>query len=174
MKNLFRKRLNTVLYTGDGQVKINEFMKKWSNKENVSIVHYDGEKFIDDSNNQEIDVYDRSSISIFIYKVNTLPIHPIYKMVYSVPSCILNVVDSSDAVFAYDSEKNQFLIMKYRGVMDVVELESNQINLSNKHRIGEVIFWIKEKYSWNYPDWIMLTKRLICSLLQDVSCVGIL
>lgn len=129
MKNLFRKRLNTILYTGDGQVKINEFMKKWSNKENVNIVYYDGEKFIDDSNNQEIDVYDRSSISIFVYKVSTLPIHPIYKMVYRIPSNILNVVDLSDAVFAYESEKNQFLITKYRGVMAAVgvRVKPNQL-----------------------------------------------
>ena len=121
MKNLFKKGLNTVLYTDACRDKIGEFVRIWSSKDNVNIVHHNGEKFVISSSSEEIKPHERTSISILAHKLKRLPVgdKPGH---YNHRPEVMKLIDASDATFLYDSEKDEFLVMKYRGVPDITNV----------------------------------------------------
>lgn len=123
MKNLFKKGLNTVLYAENCQSKIEEFVKEWSDKDNVDILRYDGEKFVTASNNHNIDTNRQEAISILTHKLDISLYHPLGHNKRSVPYEVMKLIEASDTVFGYESEKDEFAIIKYRGVSDMLNVK---------------------------------------------------
>lgn len=123
MKNLFKKGLNTVLYAENCESKIEEFVKGWSNNDNVDILRYDGEKFVVISNNHNIDTTRQESISILTHKLDMSLCQPLGHNKRSVPYEVMKLIEASDTVFGYESEKDEFAIIKYRGVPDMLNVK---------------------------------------------------